>query len=132
MIQPDLIGVQFSGNAVLGGGITCDITLGIVKGEGVFANASLGAGVGVDISAGVGVITGSYYGEENPTSDKFTGGSLFQSAGFAAFNVTTSQDIDNTKRKPIGSNWRTITSGVSLGSSFFGSGSSGVSITTKP
>ncbi len=59
MIQPDLIGVQFSGNAVLGGGITCDITLGIVKGEGVFANASLGAGVGVDISAGVGVITGS-------------------------------------------------------------------------
>jgi RHS repeat-associated protein len=132
MIQPDLIGVQFSGNAILGGGITCDITIGIVKGEGAFANASLGAGVGLDISAGVGIITGSYYGEGNPTSDKFTGGSLFQSAGFAAFNVTTSQDIDKKYPQPIGNNWLTTTSGISFGSSLLGSGSSGVSITTKP
>lgn len=55
---PDMVGFQLSGNVVVGGGYTVDVTLGYIKNSGLFISVSPGAGSGFDISCGIGFCVG--------------------------------------------------------------------------
>ncbi len=129
---PDMMGLQFSGNAFLGGGGAVDLTVGYMRNEGFFSNASLRIGVGVDISISAGIVTGNYTGGGSPTSSSLSGGSLYQNVGAGFMNCGAGQDIRPAKKDNIGYNWNTRSIGVSFGTKTVYGGSAGVSITTKP
>jgi len=128
----DMVGVKVSGSAVVGGGPTVDVTVGVVKGEGLFVNASLGANVGVDVSASASVVTGDYRGSGKPSSDYLTGGSTTQTAGASFLTVSTSQAIDKNAPNQFTNSWMTTSLGLTIGSTTVAGGSAGVSVTTPP
>jgi hypothetical protein len=130
-MSKDMIGVQLSGSAVVGGGPTGSITIGVVKGEGPFINASGGAAVGFDVSVSGGFVTGDYNGAGKPSSDKMTGPSTNETFG-GAISVSKSQSIDNTYDNPLTNSWMTTTVSMAFGSKTIVGGSVGVSGTTPP
>ena len=128
----DMVGVKVSGSAVVGGGPTVDVTIGVIKGEGLFVNASLGANVGVDVSASASFVTGDYRGAGKPSSDYLTGGSTTQTAGASFLTVSTSQAIDKNAPNQFANSWMTTSLGLTIGSTTVVGGSAGVSVTTPP
>ncbi len=117
---PDMVGIQLSGSAIVGGGYTLDITFGYLKEYGLFLSVSPGAGIGFDISAGIGFCVGrsSTY---SYSKESLSGLSFTYSTGYG--RAYYQQSFSATKNN----HWKVSTYGISLGSSTLMGGSAGVS-----
>ena len=110
-VKVDYMGVQFSGSAILGGGFTGDVTLGIMRNEGFFVALSTGAGSGFDMSLSLGVSWGRYQGNDNPSANSLEGASYTGSVGYIFYY----QESNSTNKL-----WHNRTIGVSLPFKFGG------------
>ena len=129
---PDYVGFSISGNAFVGGGFGGDLTIGYIKGEGLFGNASLREGVGMDISVGIGFNFGNYKGMGAPSAISLSNASTYQNFR-AGINLTTWQDVaSKSYNLRLGTNWKGVSLNISIGSKTFLGGSMGTSLTTKP
>ena len=118
---PDMVGLQFSANLFIGGGLSVDVGVGIIKGDGIYGSFSLSPGSGYDFSASVGLCSGHYNGSDAPSKDNFRGLSYNVSAGAGSiFYQHSTSDLR-------GNGWNVSTHGVSMGSGTFLGGSYGVS-----
>jgi len=112
--------------------LSVNFTIGYIKGEELFGNASLRVGSGVDISWGIGFSYGNYVETGKPSSSWFTGAGTYQNFG-SVINFSSFQNISsNFGNLNIGDKWRVGTLNICLGSKTLLGGSTGVSLTTKP
>ena len=119
-VIPDMIGFQLSGNAVVGGGYTMDVTLGYIKNSGLFMSVSPGAGSGFDLSCGIGFCVGMC-SSNIPSKSNIIGPSFSLSAGFGGVYYQHNVSVQKQNR------WIVSTFGYSVGSKTFFGGSAGVS-----
>lgn len=121
--SPDMLGVQFSGNLFVGGGLSIEFGGGVIKGDGLYGSVSLSPGSGFDISGSAGLSVGRYYGIETPSKSNYSGLSYTISVGGGGFFYQhNASDLR-------GHGWNVSTLGVSIGSKIILGGSFGVSHT---
>jgi hypothetical protein len=99
-----------------------NLSLGYVKGDGIFLLNSWGLGTGLDISASIGISIGRYNGDGKPNAQSLSGLNYKISGGIFKVGGSFSQDITYSQGRHayIGKNW-------SIGSFTFGPGISPVS-----
>ena len=126
----DMIGVQLSGSAILGGGFTGSATFGYMDGEGWFASVSGGGGVGLDISASVGVVWGNYKASNKPSLGSLEGAYTYQGGG-SILNGTVWQSYrgDAAHNPVVGDLWQGGSLNLSVGSKTLFGGSAGAGAT---
>ena len=122
----DMAGVQISANGfiLVGGGIY--ITVGHVKGEGLFASLGIRFDAGADESFSIGIISGNYHGDGQPSSSQLESESVYANGGALLYNYTYTRDAI------INPMWITHTHGVSIVTKTGIGGSTGFSITLPP
>ncbi len=125
----DMIGVQLSGSAILGGGFTGSATFGYMDGEGWFASVSGGGGVGLDISASVGVVWGNYRAADRPSLSSLQGASTYQNGG-SILNGGAWQSVNRGISGGVDPLWKGGSTNLSVGSKWLYGGSAGA-VATK-
>ena len=121
MSTPDMVGLQLSANLIIGGGLSVDIGVGFIRGDGMYTAFSLSPGSGFDFSVSAGLSSGRYYGSGVPSRENFKGLSYNISAGAGSFFY---QHSTSDLR---GKGWNVSTCGLSVGSEIFLGGTAGVS-----
>jgi len=112
--------------------LSVNFTIGYIKGEELFGNASLRVGVGMDISVGIGFNFGNYKGMGAPSAISLSNASTYQNFG-AGINLTTWQDVaSKSYNLRLGTNWKGVSLNISIGTTSILGWSVGTSITTKP
>ena len=119
VLMPDMIGIQFSGSAVVGGGYTMDITFGFVKDAGLFCSVAPGASCGFDVSIGFGLCIGRT-SSATPSRESLNGLSYTSAIGYgSAYFQYSHSALGNNK-------WKTTSYGISLGSTTVFGGTAGI------
>ena len=119
--SPDMLGLQLSGNLFVGGGLSIDFGVGVIKDDGLYGSFSLSPGSGFDISVSAGLSVGRYYGLDTPSKSNYSGLSYNISGGVGGFFY---QHNTSDLR---GHGWNVSTLGISAGSKISLGGSLGVS-----
>ena len=124
--SPDMLGLQLSGNLVVGGGYTADVMLGYVRERGFFLSFASGAACGFDISAGIGLCLGRNLSSTYPSVNSLKGLSYSSSFGVGPFCYQESISAQRNNR------WSVSTYGVSWSLIPPASGNAGVSYLFLP
>ncbi len=117
----DMVGLQLSANLIIGGGLSVDVGVGFIKGDGMYGSLSLSPASGFDFSVSVGFSSGRYHGSGAPSKANYSGLSYNVSAGAGSFFY---QHSTSDLR---GSGWNVSTYGASIGSEIFFGGTAGIS-----
>jgi hypothetical protein len=129
---PDYVGYSFSGTAVFGIGTSINISIGVMKNDGIFIQPSLAFGSGLDISTSFTTQTGYYKGPLKPTATSLEGTSesinasvLYLTGGEARDQVKVIKEMERrtpngriTVSNPVfvnGNNWKITSYGVTVG-----------------
>ncbi|MBN2758545.1 MAG: hypothetical protein JXR51_15340, partial [Bacteroidales bacterium] len=130
---PYYLALSLSGTFILGGGAGLDLTLGYVKNDGLFGNASLRVGFGVDMSLDAAMTVGSYSGFDKPTATSTAWANTYENIGFGLLSITFQQDVSSIGQTgALGLNWNYTSLGLTFGSKSIVGGSTGISLTTYP
>ncbi len=121
MSTPDMMGLQLSANLIIGGGLSFDVGVGFIRGDGMYGSLSLSPGSGFDFSISAGFSSGRYHGSDAPSKANYKGLSYNVSAGAGSFFY---QHSTSDLR---GNGWNVSTCGLSVGSEIFLGGTAGVS-----
>ncbi|WP_051697854.1 RHS repeat domain-containing protein [Prevotella sp. 10(H)] len=91
----DYAGYSFSGTAIVGIGVSFNITIGVIGKDGAFIQPSLAFGYGLDVSASFVGQTGVYQGPLSPTATSMEGTSDVEN--FSLSFITGGQSKDQVK-----------------------------------
>jgi RHS repeat-associated protein len=104
--SPDAVGINFSGSFIFAGGGAMDITLGWLKGEGLFITNTIGGGVGYDVGIG---LSGFAAYNHNPAKLNMQGylGEDWETGAQYGLGYSYSMDIGQTQlgKKTLGQTW---------------------------
>ena len=117
----DMVGLQLSANLIIGGGLSVDVGMGFIKGDGMYGSLSLSPASGFDFSVSAGFCSGRYNGSDAPSKANYSGLSYNVSAGAGSFFY---QHSTSDLR---GNGWNVSTFGASIGSEIFFGGAAGIS-----
>ncbi|MCK6612229.1 MAG: hypothetical protein L6Q78_14465 [Bacteroidia bacterium] len=115
---PDAFGIQVSGTAIAGAGISQTWTFGYMQENGFFATVGPGEGGGWDQSLSISFFSAYYNGDDSkPNFDAFLGNSNANTVGASIVCIGQSADISISKsgKYIYGENWNSLSLGVSIG-----------------